>query len=151
MGCAAVGVGSNLGEAEASVRAAIEALSAVGRIVRVSRLYKTRAWGFTRQPDFINAVVLLETDLAPRALMTALQHLERRLGRRPNFRWGPRTIDLDILTYDDARVDERDLQIPHPQLYERAFALVPLAEVDPRFAAARDALPERELYGVSPL
>ena len=151
MSCAAVGIGSNLGEAEASVRAAIEALSAAGRVVRVSRLYKTRAWGFTHQPDFINAVVLLETDLAPRALMTALQRLERRLGRRPSFRWGPRAIDLDILTYDDARVDERDLQIPHTRLYGRAFALVPLAEVDPRFGAARDALPERELRGVSPL
>jgi len=141
---AAIGIGSNLGSPAKNVRRALKALETAGRVVAASRLYATKPWGKTDQPDFCNAVALVETPHAPRELLEQLKHLERELGRVPGERWGPRVIDLDILVYGEQRVDEPDLQIPHPRLYERAFALVPLAEVDPRFAAAVAALPPGE-------
>ncbi len=141
---AAIGIGSNLGSPAKNVRSAFEALASAGTVVETSRLYASKPWGKTDQPDFCNAVALLETPLAPRELLAELKRLERELGRVPGERWGPRLIDLDILTYGDERVDEPDLQVPHPRLYERAFALVPLAEVDRRFEAAVAALPPGE-------
>lgn len=141
---AAIGIGSNLGDPPANVRAAIGALEEVGGVVARSRLYVTQPWGKRDQPEFCNAVALVETQLAPHELLRALKDLERRLGRVPSARWGPRAVDLDILYYGEARVDEPDLQIPHPRLFERAFALVPLAEVDPRYAAAAEGLPRGE-------
>lgn len=141
---AAIGLGSNLGDRAANVRRAIGELARFGSVVAVSRLYSSKPWGKTDQPDFCNAVALLETPLAPRALLDALKALEQELGRRPGERWGPRLIDLDILAWDGVRVEEPDLRIPHARLYERAFALVPLAEVDPRFAPAVSALPPGE-------
>ncbi len=141
---AAIGLGSNLGNPPENVRRAIAALSGLGTLRAVSRLYASKPWGRRDQPDFCNAVALLDTDLAPRDLLARLKQTERRLGRTEGKRWGPRIIDLDVLTYGDLFVDEPDLQIPHARLYERAFALVPLAEVDPRFAAAVAALPPGE-------
>lgn len=141
---AAIGLGSNLGDPARNVRKAMRALARFGSVTATSHLYASKPWGKTDQPDFCNAVVLLETPLAPRELLAALKGLERDLGREPGERWGPRVIDLDILTYDDLKVDEPDLQIPHARLSERAFALVPLAEVDPRFEAAVAALPPGE-------
>ncbi len=148
MGLARIGVGANLGDAEATVRAALAALADLGTVVRASSLYRTKAWGVEAQPDFVNAAALLETTLEPRALLHALKALEARLGRRPTYRWGPRVVDLDILAYDDAVVDEPDLVIPHPRLRERAFALVPLAEIEPAYASARDALGPQALAEV---
>jgi 2-amino-4-hydroxy-6-hydroxymethyldihydropteridine diphosphokinase len=116
---------------------------------RRSRLYRTRPWGYIDQPGFVNAVVALSTELAPLDLLRGLQALERELGRLPGIRWGPRAIDLDILTYDDLETSREGLRLPHPRLYQRAFVLVPLAEIDPAFARARDALDERELAGVT--
>lgn len=141
---AAIGLGSNLGNPARNLRRAMRALSKLGTITAASRLYASKPWGKTDQPDFCNAVVLLETPLGPRELLVELKGLERKLGREPGERWGPRAIDLDILTYDDLVLDEPDLQIPHPRLSERAFALVPLAEVDPRFEAAVAGLPPGE-------
>ena len=141
---AAIGLGSNLGARARNVRSAMRALERFGRVAAASRLYASKPWGKTDQPDFCNAVVLLETAMAPRELLAALKDLERELGRRPGERWGPRVIDLDILAWDGVSVDEPDLRIPHAHLYERAFALVPLAEVDPRYAAAVSALPPGE-------
>ena len=141
---AAIGLGSNLGDPARNVRRAIRALAKLGTITAVSRLYASKPWGKTDQPDFCNAAVLLDTALEPRELLAALKDLERDLGRVPGERWGPRVIDLDILTYGDRRIEEPDLQIPHPRLSERAFALVPLAEVDSRFRAAVAALPPGE-------
>lgn len=109
-----------------------------------SSLYRTPAWGVTAQPDFINAVVALETALGPHALLDGLQRLERELGRVPSYRWGPRTIDLDIVAYEGVELNEPRLQLPHAHLFERAFVLVPLAEIEPSFATARDALPLAE-------
>ncbi len=141
MALARIGLGSNVGDAVAHVERALGELGELGRVEARSSLYRTPAWGVREQPDFVNAAALLETELTPRALLGALKDLERRIGRVATFRWGPRVIDLDILAYDDIRVDEPDLTIPHPGLGERAFVLVPLAEIEPAFAAARDALP----------
>lgn len=102
----------------------------------VSRLYQTRPWGVREQPDFINAAVLLDTQLDARALLRKLKAIEKELGRVPTYRWGPRLIDLDLITYDDKRIDEPNLKLPHPELYERAFVLIPLAEIDSRYATA---------------
>jgi 2-amino-4-hydroxy-6-hydroxymethyldihydropteridine diphosphokinase len=130
------------------VRAAIEALSEVGKVAARSRLYRTKPWGRVDQPDFCNAAAIVETQLAPRELLERLKALERRLGRKPSERWGPRAIDFDILFYDDMSLDEPGLQLPHPRLLERAFVLVPLAEIDERFAAAVEALPPAERASV---
>jgi 2-amino-4-hydroxy-6-hydroxymethyldihydropteridine diphosphokinase len=145
---ARIGLGSNVGDAAANVERALEELGTLGRLRARSALYRTRPFGVTNQADFVNAAALLETDLEPRPLLAALKALEARLGRVATYRWGPRSIDLDILAYDDRQVDEPDLCIPHRGLPERAFALVPLAEIDPGFAAARDALPAAERAAV---
>lgn len=148
---AAIGIGSNLGNSAANVRAALAALEGVGRVVAVSRLYRTKPWGKRDQPDFCNAAAIVETELPPRALLERLQELERELGRTPGERWGPRSIDLDVLTYGAERFSEPGLEIPHPLLRERAFALVPLAEIDPRYEPEAAALPQAERAGVFPL
>ena len=140
MTIAAVGIGSNAGDAEARVRDAFVRLEGAGTVLARSPLYRTEPWGVRDQAAFVNAAALLETALDPHALLDALKRIEREAGRAPTYRWGPRVLDLDILTYGDAHVDEPDLVIPHPRLHERAFALIPLAAIDPRFAAARDAL-----------
>jgi 2-amino-4-hydroxy-6-hydroxymethyldihydropteridine diphosphokinase len=141
---AAIGLGSNLGDPPRNVRAALRALGRTGKLVAQSRLYASKPWGKRDQPDFCNAVALVETELSPHELLNALKAIEHELGRRPGERWGPRVIDLDILTYGRERIDEPNLQIPHPRLFERAFALVPLAEVDRTFAPAVSELPTGE-------
>jgi 2-amino-4-hydroxy-6-hydroxymethyldihydropteridine diphosphokinase len=137
---ARIGIGSNVGDAAANVDAAIVRLGALGSVGARSSLYRTKAWGVVDQPDFINAAVLLETLLAPHALLHELKAIEAELGRVTTFRWGPRVIDLDILAYDDLVLDDPELTIPHARLHERAFALAPLAEIDPTFADALAAL-----------
>ena len=130
MALARIGIGSNMGDAAANVRAAFDALAAAGTVTARSSLYRTKAWGVTDQADFYNAAALLETVLEPHELLRALKTIERKMGRVETFRWGPRVIDLDILAYADIRLDEGDLTIPHAHLHERAFALAPLAEID---------------------
>ena len=142
-----VALGANLGEPQAVVERAIDALGELGTVEARSRLYRSKPWGGVEQPDFVNAVVALRTMLEPVPLLRALQQLERRLGRLPGVRWGPRTIDLDLLTFDDVR-SHGPLVLPHPRMSERAFVLVPLAEIDPVFAAVRDALPQEQLETV---
>jgi len=144
-----VGIGSNLGDSPARVRDAIAALASLGSVRAQSSLYRSAPWGKADQPAFVNAVVRLDTGLTPLALLDALKAIERRLGRTPGERWGPRAIDLDILTYDDERVELAALRVPHPHLYERAFVLVPLAEIDDRYRPARDALQASERDGVT--
>ncbi len=145
---AAIGLGSNEGDAKAHVRGALERLAELGSVVARSALYRSVPWGVIEQAPFVNAAALVETALAPRALLGALKQIERESGRIATYRWGPRVLDLDILAYGDERVDEPDLTIPHARLSERAFALVPLAEIDPRFVALRDALPPGERAAV---
>jgi 2-amino-4-hydroxy-6-hydroxymethyldihydropteridine diphosphokinase len=137
-----IGLGSNVGDSEGAIDRACAALAALGTLRARSSLYRTKAWGVTEQPDFINAAVALETALEPLALLAALKAIEADLGRVATYRWGPRAIDLDILTYGDRRIREPDLVVPHARLDERAFALAPLAEIDPAFVAAYAALPE---------
>ncbi|HUQ22768.1 MAG TPA: 2-amino-4-hydroxy-6-hydroxymethyldihydropteridine diphosphokinase [Gaiellaceae bacterium] len=129
MTLAYVGVGSNLGDREGTIRAAIEALPGV---VAVSELRETDPVGLTDQPAFLNGAVALDTELSPRELLDALLAVERTLGRERRERWGPRSIDLDLLLYGEESVDEPGLTVPHPRLHERRFALEPLAELDPR-------------------
>jgi 2-amino-4-hydroxy-6-hydroxymethyldihydropteridine diphosphokinase len=127
-----VGLGSNLGEPVAHVQQALAQLDAIHqtRLIVASRLYRTAPLGPQDQPDFINAVAGLQTRLAPRNLLDELQRLEAAHGRvREGLRWGPRTLDLDILLYDDLQMDEPDLRIPHPGMAMRAFVLKPLQEL----------------------
>ena len=133
MARAFVGVGANLGDAAAQVRAAIGALATLPgtRLVAASSLYRTAPLGYADQPDFINAAVLLETALAPRALLEALQAVEARSGRARSFKDAPRVLDLDLLLYGEEALHEPDLVVPHPRLHSRAFALAPLVEIDP--------------------
>ena len=129
-----LGLGANLGDREPTIRTALERLGAHEQIDvrRVSRLRETEPVGYEDQPRFLNGVARIQTSLEPRELLTVLLELERDLGRtRDGPRFGPRTIDLDILLYDDRVVDEPGLRIPHPRMAERAFVLEPLAELDP--------------------
>jgi 2-amino-4-hydroxy-6-hydroxymethyldihydropteridine diphosphokinase len=129
-----VGLGSNLGDREETLRRAVELLDADPEIavVAVSSLRETEPWGYADQPRFLNGACAVETALAPRALFERLLAIERWLGRtRDGPRYGPRTVDLDLLLYGAESVDEHDLVVPHPRLAERRFALEPLAELDP--------------------
>ncbi|HET6603213.1 MAG TPA: 2-amino-4-hydroxy-6-hydroxymethyldihydropteridine diphosphokinase [Xanthomonadaceae bacterium] len=128
-----VALGSNLDDPELQVRNGLACLDAISatRLVRASRLYRTPPWGILEQPAFVNAVAELATALAPHDLLAALQGIEDAAGRRRAERWGPRTLDLDLLSYDAERIHDGGLTLPHPQLAERAFVLVPLAELAP--------------------
>ena len=128
MTLAYVGLGANLGDREGTIRAAVAELPGV---VAVSTLRETDPVGITDQPRFLNGVAALETGLTPRELLDVLLAVERRLGRERGQRWGPRTIDLDLLLYGDEVIDETGLTIPHPRLHERRFVLEPLAELAP--------------------
>jgi 2-amino-4-hydroxy-6-hydroxymethyldihydropteridine diphosphokinase len=151
MPLARIGLGANLGDAAAQIERALEALGTLGTVRARSRLYRSAPWGVEDQPPFVNAAALVETVLEPRALLGELKRLENELGRTATFRWGPRAIDLDILAYDDLELREPDLVIPHERLFERAFALVPLAEIDPSFEPARERLTEAQRAEVSVL
>ncbi|MFA4228625.1 2-amino-4-hydroxy-6-hydroxymethyldihydropteridine diphosphokinase [Xanthomonas perforans] len=152
MHTAFVGLGANLGQAEASVRAAIAALGAVPQttLVAASRLYRTPAWGREDQPDFINAVAQLRTGLAPLPLLEALLGIEQAFGRerRAGERWGPRTLDLDLLLYADQVIDLPQLQVPHPHLHARAFALLPLSELAPEAIIPGHGTVRRALHAI---
>ena len=128
-----VGLGSNLGEREAMIRLALDDLARLPetRLVRASSLYDTEPVGDVEQPNFLNAVAQLDTELTARQLLWNLQLVEKRLGRTRTRRYGPRTIDLDLLLYGNLIVEEADLQVPHPELTRRSFVLVPLVELDP--------------------
>jgi len=130
-----VGIGSNLGEPERQIAAALELLRAVDGIdvVAVSSLRETEPVGYLDQPNFLNGAAALETELSPRELLDRLLAIELQLGRERGTgpRFGPRTIDLDLLLYGDVVVEEPGLTVPHPRLAERRFALEPLAELDP--------------------
>jgi 2-amino-4-hydroxy-6-hydroxymethyldihydropteridine diphosphokinase len=138
MGMAYIGMGGNLassaGAPEATLAAAALRLESLGRLVRRSSLYSTAPVGFAEQPRFINAVVALETQLAPRELLDALLTMEQEFGRerKASIANGPRTLDLDILLFGDMEISEPDLKVPHPRLAERGFVLIPLNEIAPQ-------------------
>ncbi len=131
---ACIGLGGNLGDVAAVIEQAFAALDALPetRLLRHSRLYRTPAWGMTAQPDFINAAAVLSTQLSADALLAELLRIERAAGRDRDTQtepWGPRTLDLDLLLHGDAVIANPGLCVPHPHLHERAFVLVPLAEI----------------------
>lgn len=127
-----LGLGANLGDPAANLRRAVELLKDAGlEFEALSSLYRTRPWGVTDQPDFVNACALARTDLHPLALLDLVQATENAMGRRRTLRWGPRAIDIDILFDEDFSWRDARLTLPHPGLMERAFALLPLAEIAP--------------------
>ncbi len=139
----ALGLGANLGDPVANLRRAVELLAQAGlRFEALSSLYRTKPWGVTDQPDFVNACALARTTLAPLALLDLAQATEKALGRRRTRRWGPRAIDIDLLLYGDAQWRDERLILPHPGLMERAFVLLPLAEIAPEFVVGSVHLAE---------
>jgi 2-amino-4-hydroxy-6-hydroxymethyldihydropteridine diphosphokinase len=130
-----LGLGSNIGNRKRMIAQAIENINKqVGVVVRQSALYETKPWGFESPNDFINAAICCETELAPRALMRKLQSIEQQMGRVGKTigeQYQDRVIDIDILLYDDIKVNEPDLKIPHPYMREREFVMIPLKEIFP--------------------
>ena len=141
MTTAYIGIGSNVGDRQIFCRRAVDALSSTPgiHVTATSSLYETSPIGGPPQRSFINMVARVETDLNPRGLLKACKLIEKALGREPSeIRWGPRVVDLDILLYGDEKIVEPDLEIPHPRLWSRRFALVPLLEIDPDIADPRE-------------
>jgi 2-amino-4-hydroxy-6-hydroxymethyldihydropteridine diphosphokinase len=126
-------MGSNLGNRLANLRTAINSLSTKIQPLTQSSVYETEPWGYSDQPTFLNLVLKGETKLDPQDLLTFLKDTEKSMGRKETFRFGPRLIDLDILFFDDLVLESPNLTIPHPRIIERAFVLVPLAEITPDF------------------
>ncbi len=160
MTAAWIGLGANLGDAANTVRAAIAALGELPgtRLTQASRLYATPAWGNEDQPPFVNAVASVDTDLSAVALLQAMLALEQHFGRvrDPAVHWGPRALDLDLLLFGEQVLDLPELKVPHPYLHERAFVLVPLAEIAadlaiPGHGRVRDAVMRVDACGIAPL
>jgi 2-amino-4-hydroxy-6-hydroxymethyldihydropteridine diphosphokinase len=130
-----LGIGSNLGDRAAHLQGAVDALGRFDglRVVAVSRVYETSPVGGPPQPDYLNAVVVVDSALTARALLDAAHEVEAAAERVRTVRWGPRTLDVDILLVGDEQVDEPDLVVPHPRMAERAFVVVPLADVAPEW------------------
>ena len=155
-----LGLGSNRGERLANLQAALAALEPAVRVLRRSGVYQTEPWGYVEQARFLNMVIEAETELSPQALLAHIKHIEQQVGRVASFRYGPREIDIDILLYGDRQVHlgeaEAGLTIPHPRLAERAFVLVPLAELAPQLAVPGTAstvavlLAQQDAAGVLP-
>ena len=145
----AIGLGSNLGDRHRHIETGTEALSLLGDLVSASRVYETEPQGGPEQGAYLNAVAVIDTDLAPRELLDALLAIETQHGRERRERWGPRTLDLDILIYGKNVVDEDGLKIPHPELTNRRFALQPLSESWPGVALPDGTLLETFLPGLS--
>jgi len=155
---ACIGLGANLGDAAQTLRDAFQALAALPQTTLRARsqLYSTPAWGNLDQPAFVNAAAVLETRLPAPDLLAALLEIERRFGRvrDPAVHWGPRALDLDVLLYGEQSIDLPQLQVPHPYLHERAFALLPLAEIAPDaiipgHGRVRDAVMRVEACGIA--
>jgi dihydroneopterin aldolase / 2-amino-4-hydroxy-6-hydroxymethyldihydropteridine diphosphokinase len=128
-----LGLGSNLGNRKHNLEEAIRQVGEFASIKKISSIYETEPWGLKDQPTFLNQVILIESTLGPTELLTCLKKIERQMGRKKSVRFGPRLIDLDILFFDDLIMQTDVLTIPHPLITERAFVLVPLAEIAPEF------------------
>ncbi len=124
-------LGSNLGDRKGNLESILASLPPKVNVLQVSSIYQTAPWGYTDQPDFLNQVLLAETSLDPFALLAYLKEIEEKVGRKPNFRYGPRKADIDIIFYGNRIIDADELQVPHPRYQERTFVLVPLAEISP--------------------
>lgn len=145
---AGIAIGANLGDAEKSVHDAIDWLRTGNfdiRLVAASSLHRTAPWGLLDQPDFTNAVAIVETELAPRELLNRLLAREAAVGRVRREKWGPRVLDLDLLWHGAAILDEPGLSLPHPRLAVRAFVLAPLAEIAPDWHHPVTGMAAREM------
>jgi len=150
MATAYIGLGSNLGDRMATLRTALQRLKTLGPIAGVSSLYETEPVGYLGQPHFLNAVVAVESVLAPADLLRALLDIERDLGRTRSFPSAPRTLDLDLLLVDNVILDTTDVTLPHPRLHQRAFVLVPLAELNPEMVHPVSGQTMGQLLGALP-
>ena len=157
---ACIGLGANLGDAPATLRAAIQTLAGLPgtQLLASSRLYRSPAWGNEAQPDFVNAAVALQTELPAPQLLEQLLAIEQQFGRvrEPGQHWGPRLLDLDLLLYAEQVIDLPQLQVPHPFLHQRGFALLPLADVAPQalipgHGTVRDVLVGINTSGIDPI
>ena len=150
-------LGSNMGDRLANLEKARQALAPQVRIIMASAIYETTPWGYIEQEDFLNQVLEAETELLPLELLNWLKDIEKRLGRKKGFRNGPRMIDVDILFYGELILEMEQLQIPHARLHERAFVLVPLADIAPQFVhpvlgkTITELLAEADVAGVKEL
>jgi len=126
-------LGSNLGNRSENLRSAIKNLGKGVKVIKCSQVYETPPWGYEDQPKFLNQVIEVETNLAPSELLEYVKEVEGSIGREKTFRYGPRSIDIDILFYDDMVIDSPPLVIPHARISERAFVLNPLADLAPDF------------------
>lgn len=133
-------LGSNLGDREGNLRAALRGLGPEVRIQSISSLYETAPAGVKEQPDFLNLVVMGETALRPHQLLAHLKAIEQRVGRTATYRWGPRIVDVDIILYGDLVLETPILTIPHREMARRAFVLIPLAEIAPDYIHPRMGL-----------
>nr|WP_245533979.1 2-amino-4-hydroxy-6-hydroxymethyldihydropteridine diphosphokinase [Effusibacillus pohliae] len=141
-----LGLGSNLGDRERYLADAICSLQQKGiRMLAQSPVYETKAVGYVDQPDFLNMVVRVQTELPPHELLRLMLAVERQCGRRRDVKWGPRTLDLDLLFYDNLVLDGCDLAVPHPRLEERAFVLLPLCDLAPDWVHPVSGLTVREM------
>lgn len=153
-------LGSNLGDRRYFLQEAVGRLNALdnSRVLLLSSLYETKAWGKTDQDDFYNIVLLMETDLDPLALLDATQAIEKDLGRLRHEHWGPRTLDIDLLLYNEITMDEPRLRLPHPYMHQRRFVLEPLMEIAPdlcidhkKISDALEVLQDEQLRKIGPL
>jgi 2-amino-4-hydroxy-6-hydroxymethyldihydropteridine diphosphokinase len=126
-----ISLGTNLGDRQANLERTLRELEPKVQVVARSPIFETEPWGIVNQPDFLNMVVRVETELDPHSLLTYLKEIEEKIGRMPSARYGPRLIDMDILFYDELVYKSQELTIPHPMLAERVFVLAPLADLAP--------------------
>jgi 2-amino-4-hydroxy-6-hydroxymethyldihydropteridine diphosphokinase len=145
-----IALGTNLGNREQNLKSALEQLSSQVRIGDRSPIYETEPWGLADQPRFLNMVAGGETDLGPLALLRFVKGVERAVGRTPGIRYGPRVIDLDILSYDDEMIDGEELILPHPRLAERRFVLVPFGDIAPAWVHPKLGTTIREILSRLP-
>ena len=159
MAIALISLGSNMGESESIIRGSLKALSELDdcRLIKKSSLYRSAPWGYKDQDDFLNAACMLETSLPPLDLLIKMQRIELEFHRERHFKYGPRTLDLDLIAFDEKVLNTKELTLPHKHMHERAFVLVPLNEIAPDFKVApslkkiselKDALSSHDLQEV---
>ena len=126
-----IALGSNKGDRLTFIKEALKRIDKLGYISNVASLYQTSAYGVTNQADFYNSVIILNTEIGPKELLSELKNIEKRVGRTKSIRWGPREIDLDIILYNQTQINSKELTIPHPDFHNRIFVLQPLVEIEP--------------------
>ena len=126
-----IALGSNLGNSLGYLKRAVQEMSSLGAIVKIAPLYRSSAYGYHDQPDFLNTVIILKTELEPLELLTVLKQIELDMGRTENIRWGPREIDLDIILYNQRQMTTDELTVPHADFHNRIFVLLPLSDIAP--------------------